>query len=61
MPKIQDKELDFTDIGRNVTYTPSHGQPEHGKLSSFRDTGAVFVRFKGPGGERCEPETLTWG
>lgn len=60
-PSIQGKELDESDIGRNVTYVPSYGHPEYGELSSFRPDGAIFVRFKGPNGERCDPSDLRWG
>ena len=61
LPRIQGKILEDADIGRWVTYTPSHGAKERGTISSFRDDGAIFVRFKGPQGERCDPETLAWG
>jgi hypothetical protein len=71
MPKIQGRELTESDIGSNVTYKPNHAkddpsQWEHGKLSSFRYEqdrveGTIFVRFKGPNGERCNPENLVWG
>jgi hypothetical protein len=58
---IGGRALKPSDIGCNVTYVPKYGQREHGKLSSYRDDGAIFVRFKGPGGERCNPEDLEWG
>jgi hypothetical protein len=60
-PLIQGKLLEPTDIGRNVTYTTSHGDKHFGQLSSYRDDGAIFVRFNGPRGERCPAEKLTWG
>lgn len=65
-PKIEDKELEPSDVGRWVIYIPNHAaenpmQWERGKLSSFRDDGAIFVRFKGPNGERCDPGNLRWG
>ncbi len=25
-----------------------------------RENDAIFIRFKGPNGERCDPEQLTW-
>ena len=65
-PRIEDRELTEADLGRNVTYVPNHAkdnpsQWERGKLSSFRPDGAIFVRFRGPNGERCDPENLRWG
>lgn len=64
--KIEGIRLTEEDLGRKVTYVPNHAldRPllwEHGELSSFRDDGAIFVRFKGPCGERCEPDNLRWG
>lgn len=64
MPKIQDKELEEKDIGRNVTFTYLHGERSFGQLSSYRsdaEGGAIFVRFLGPNGERCDAEQLSWG
>lgn len=64
---IEGKKITDDDIGRRVTYIPNHAkddpkQWEHGVLSSFNDSaGAIFVRFKGPQGERCSQENLTWG
>jgi hypothetical protein len=65
-PSIQGEPLSQADIGRKVTYVPNHAKDnpalwEHGELSSFREDGAIFVRFKGPTGERCDPENLRWG
>lgn len=65
MPKIQGQELTENDIGSNVTYRPNHAfddatQWERGKLSSFGENG-IWVRFKGPQGEKCNPENLIWG
>lgn len=62
---INPKTLTLDDIGRVVIYKPPHfiDEPsmwEWGVLSSFRDDGAIFVRFKGPTGERCSPEDLWW-
>jgi hypothetical protein len=56
---IEQKVLDETDIGRGVIYNNGYGK-EYGKLSSFREDGAIFVRFLGPNGERCNPESLKW-
>ncbi len=60
-PKIQGKELTQEDIGRQVTFTYPHGERCYGVLSSFREDGAIFVRFNGPTGERCDAERLSWG
>jgi len=60
-PRIEGKLLEPSDVGRNVTYTHLHGERDFGKLSSYREDGAIFVRFKGPNGERCDPEQLSWG
>lgn len=59
--KIQGQELRPDDIGRWVTFTSMFGNKERGVLSSFRSDGSIFVRFKGPDGERCNPEDLSWG
>lgn len=53
------------DVGRKVTYVPNHAkedpsQWEYGVISSVREDGAIFVRFKGPNGERCSPDNLRW-
>lgn len=60
MPTIQGKELTRQDIGRKVCYTAPHGAVEFGEISSFRDDGSIFVRFKGPNGERCPADRLSW-
>lgn len=60
-PRIQAKTLTPEDIGRPVVYRdPGSRRVEQGVLSSFREDGEIFVRFKGPGGERCPPERLSW-
>ncbi len=64
-PAIEGIELRHEDLGRKIVYVPNHApedptQWQHGVLSSYRDNGAIFVRFKGPTGERCEPENLRW-
>ena len=65
-PAIEGQVLTDDDLGRNVTFIPNHAkddptQWERGRLSSFGDDGAIFVRFKGPNGERCGSENLRWG
>jgi hypothetical protein len=62
---IDVKTLTPEDIGRHVIYKPfyfrdSPSDWERGVISSYREDGAVFVRFKGPNGERCSPEDLFW-
>ena len=47
------------DIGRNVDYHPKHGRLEHGHLTSW-NARYVFVRFKGPNGEACHPNDVTF-
>jgi hypothetical protein len=63
MPKIEDQELTEKDIGREVYYYSAMGRPwchrEVGVLSSFNETG-IWVRFRGPTGEKCPPEFLFW-
>ncbi len=51
---IEISKLQDSDIGRNVTYHRDFCNREFGKLSSWNDR-FVFVRFKGPNGEACEP------
>lgn len=58
--QIEGKELTDEDIGRRVSYHDPYKPTEIGVLSSFRDDGAIWVRFKGPTGERCDPESLRW-
>ena len=53
------KELTQNDIGRNVTYHREFCNREFGQLSSWNDK-YVFVRFKGPNGEACEPEDVSF-
>lgn len=54
---IDVSKLTESDVGRAMIYRPHHGGIEHGILSSFNDN-AVFVRFLGPNGERCDPRCL---
>lgn len=42
------------DIGRKVIFTYLHGESCEGVLTSWNDK-FVFVRFKGPNGEACDP------
>jgi hypothetical protein len=56
---INQDQLTESDIGRNVIYQREHCDREVGKLSSWNDT-YVFVRFKGPNGEACLPEDVSF-
>jgi hypothetical protein len=56
---IDIQSLQESDIGRNVTYHREFCNVEHGKLSSWNDK-VIFVRFKGPTGEACEPEDVSF-
>lgn len=56
---IQISKLTQKDIGRNVTYHRDFCEKEYGKLSSW-NTKFVFVRFKGPTGEACEPQDVSF-
>lgn len=58
--KIQGVELTHAHLGKRVLYVdPNTGKAEGGTLSSFNDE-AVWVRFLGPSGARCDPERLRW-
>ena len=56
---IDPATLTEKDVGRNVTYHRFHCKHEFGKLSSWT-ASRVFVRFKGPNGEACEPEDVSF-
>jgi hypothetical protein len=56
---IEISKLTEEDIGRNVTYHRDFCDKEFGKLSSWNQK-FVFVRFKGPNGEACEPEDVSF-
>lgn len=61
MPTIESKKLTKNDIGRKVIYTSPHGTKEEGVISSFIDDRTyVFVQFRGPNGEACPENHLTW-
>lgn len=53
------KTLTPDDVGRSVTYHREYCQPEHGTLTSWNKK-FVFVKFKGPNGEACEPEDVSF-
>jgi hypothetical protein len=47
------------DKGRNVVYHREHCAREVGNLTSWNDT-FVFVQFKGPNGEACNPQDVSF-
>ena len=50
--------LSSDDVGRNVVYDSGQHQ-ELGRLTSWDQT-FVFVRFRGPDGEACVPDDVTF-
>jgi hypothetical protein len=56
---IEIASLQEGDKGRHVRYHREHCTPEIGVLSSWNDR-VIFVRFKGPNGEACEPEDVSF-
>lgn len=56
---IDISKLTEEDKGRNVTYHREFCKREYGKLSSW-NAQVIFVRFKGPTGEACEPEDVSF-
>ncbi len=56
---IDPEKLTELDIGRNVTYHREHCDREYGKLSSWNEK-YVFVRFRSPNGEACEPQDVSF-
>ena len=56
---IDIKKLTKEDIDRNIVYHRKYCKTEEGKLSSWNDK-YVFVRFKGPSGEACDPEDVSF-
>jgi len=56
---IDISKLSEKDIGRNVIYHREHCKQEVGRLSSWNDK-YIFVRFKGPNGESCQQEDVSF-
>lgn len=56
---IDIKKLTVADIGRKVEYRRDFCRDETGELTSWNEK-VIFVRFKGPGGEACEPEDVSF-
>ena len=53
---IDSSALKDEDLGRAVVYEDFRGI-EEGRLTGWNDR-YIFVRFKGPGGEACMPESV---
>lgn len=51
---IDPNKLTEEDVGRHVRYHREYCKEGYGVLSSWNNK-VVFVRFKGPNGEACEP------
>ena len=56
---IEIGKLTEADVGRRVHYHREFCDEEHGVLSSW-NSKIVFVRFKGPNGEACEPSDISF-
>lgn len=56
---IEISKLTEADKGRKVNYHREFSEPEFGVLSSWNDS-YIFVRFKGPNGEACEPADVSF-
>jgi hypothetical protein len=56
---IDISKLTKADIGRKATYHREHCAVEHGVLTSWNKE-FVFVQFKGPQGEACCPEDVSF-
>lgn len=56
---IKIEELDARDIGRSVVYRRAFSDSAVGQLTSWNEH-YVFVRFKGPNGEACKPEDVSF-
>jgi hypothetical protein len=56
---IDPQTLTEADIGRKVIYHREYCDRQEGVLSSWNST-YVFVRFKSPNGEACEPEDVSF-
>lgn len=52
-------KLSETDIGRKIVYHREFCDRQEGVLSSWNTT-YIFVRFKGPNGEACQPEDVSF-
>ncbi len=56
---IELSSLTEKDIGRHVIYHREWCEREVGTLSSWNHK-YIFVKFKGPTGEACEPEDISF-
>jgi hypothetical protein len=52
-------KLSDADVGRKVVYHREHCRQEEGELSSW-NAKVIFVRFRGPAGEACEPDDVSF-
>jgi len=55
---ISISKLVLADLGRKVVYEQGHTK-EEGFITGYNDL-YVFVRFRGPNGEACDPKNLTF-
>lgn len=56
---ININSLTEDDKGRKVVYHREYCNREEGELSSWNDK-YIFVKFKGPNGEACEPNDVSF-
>lgn len=56
---IEIKKLKQKDIGRNIKYEQEFCKTEYGILTSWNDQ-YIFVKFRGPNGEACNPEDISF-
>jgi hypothetical protein len=56
---IDPSTLTKGDVGRHVLYHRPFCNQERGVLTSW-NSRYVFVRFKGPNGESCQPEDISF-
>lgn len=56
---IQIDQLTAKDVGRKVIYGRDDLPKQEGTLSSWNNT-YIFVKFKGPNGEACQPADVSF-
>lgn len=61
-PHIEGVALTPEHIGKRVLFVPPYDPAavESGIISSWRECGAIFVRFRSTSGQRCPAEWLKW-
>jgi hypothetical protein len=57
MKQLKLSELTEQDKGRKVIFEYLHGERVEGEITSWNQKW-VFVKFKGPTGEACDPEQV---